>query len=173
MSEITEQKSLAPIPHGQEKRLEVAQKLLALGNMRLVSEQTGIPYRTITVWVKSDWWPAVLEEAKKEQRDELQSRLGRIANNALHVIEDRLENGEYILNNKTGELVRKPVGLRDANLAMNNMLNQFMKIEELGGKEVVQDDTVADVLKQLANEFAKFNKSNKSKDVIDVQFKEV
>lgn len=173
MSETTEKTNLAPVPHGEEKRLEVAKQLVALGNMRLVSENTGIPYRTITAWVRSDWWPQVLEQAKQEQRSELQSRLGKIANHALTVVEDRLENGEYILNNKTGELMRKPVGLRDANTAVNNVLNQFMKIEEMTGKETRTDETVQDVLKQLAGEFAKFNKAQKTKDVIDVQFKEV
>jgi hypothetical protein len=173
MNETTEKTSLAPIPHGEEKRLEVAKMLVAVGNMRVVAENTGVPYRTITTWVRSDWWPQVLEQAKQEQRSELQSRLGKIANHALAVVEDRLENGEYILNNKTGELVRKPVGLRDANTAVNNVLNQFFKIEDMSGKDTKTDETVQDVLKQLAGEFAKFNRAQKTKDVVDVKFKEV
>jgi hypothetical protein len=161
-----------PTEHPIERKYDVIRTLLATGNHRIASEMHGVALSTLRQWKKTQWWPELLDEVKREQREELQSRLGKIAAVTLDIMEDRLENGEFILNNKTGELIRKPVGLRDANQAMNNLMTQATKIEELNSKEYHADETVADVLKQLAGEFAKFNKKN-TKNVVDVEFKEV
>lgn len=161
-----------PPEHPLERKYEVVRTLLSTGNHRIAAEMHGVPLSTLRHWKQAPWWPELVEEVKREQRSELQSRLGKIAAVTLDIMEDRLENGEYILNNKTGDLIRKPVGLRDANQAMNNLMTQVTKIEELNSKEVQVTETVSDVLKQLANEFAKFNKKN-TKQVIDVEFKEV
>ena len=161
-----------PDPHPQEKRLEVARHIVKTGNTRIASELAGIPYATIAAWKRSDWWPSVLEEAKQEARAELQSRINVLAEASLDVMHDRLQNGEHILNMKTGELVRKPVGLRDANAAMNNLLTRSAEIERLREKSSVNGDSTNEILKTLATEFAKLTKK-KQVDVVDVDYKEV
>lgn len=156
-----------------DKKVEFATRWLALGNMRLAAELTGVSLHTARDWKKTEWWDNLIRDLKQEQRVEAQTRLGRIAASALDIMEDRLANGEYILNNKTGELIRKPVGLRDANQAANNLLTQQARLEEMNQRQVHVSDSVGDVLKQLAGEFAKFNRNQKTKDAVEIAYKEV
>jgi hypothetical protein len=159
-------------PHPQEARYEVARHIVRLGNIRLASELTNIPYGTILQWKKAEWWPAVMEEVKQEARAELQSKINTIAATSLDIMDDRLRNGEYILNNKTGELMRKPVGLRDANSAMNNLLTRSAEIEKLQATRSGDEVSANEILKNLAMEFAKLTRK-KSTEVIDVVSKEI
>lgn len=174
MSEVTK------LPNGfypeipMEKKMELIKAYVSLGNMRLASEMVGINYETARYWRKTkDWWPKLMEEAKQEQRQELQGRLGKITETALSIMEDRFKNGEYILNIKTGDIIRKPVGLRDANQAANNLMTQATKLEEMNSKSHTVDESTAEVLKQLANEFAKFAKKKVNTEIIDVEVKEI
>lgn len=158
-----------------EKKAELVKAYSQLGNLRLAAEMTGVNLETARYWKqKKDWWPKLMEEAKQEQRTELQSKLGKITQVALEIMEDRLQNGEFILNNKTGELVRKPVGLRDANQAANNLMTQVNKLEEMNSKVGQVDDNTQEMLKQLAVEFAKFaTKKAKPAEIVDVESKEI
>lgn len=158
--------------HPAEKRYEVVKTVLTTNNRRLTSELTGIPYNTIRDWEKQEWWPQIVAEIRREQRSELSSKLGKITEAALDIMQDRLENGEYILNNKTGEIVRKPVGLRDANQTAANLMTQRIKLEELNEKVSTKEETINDVLKQLALEFTKFHKKERTKSATDVPFVE-
>lgn len=153
-----------------EKRYEIAKTLMATGNNRLTSELHGINYSTLMEWKKKDWWKELWDQIKTEQRLELNSKLTGLAGLTIDILKDRLENGDWVLNNKTGEIVRKPIGVRDANVAMNNLLTHIQKTDELDQKA----DQVAgtdDILKQLAREFGNFAK--KKQQAIDVEFKEV
>lgn len=153
-----------------EKRYEIAKTLMATGNNRLTAELHGINQSTLAGWKSKDWWKELWAEIQAEKRLELNSKLGSLADLTIDILRDRLENGDFVLNNKTGEIVRKPVGVRDANVAMNNLLTHVRKTDELDQKA----DQVAgtdDILKQLAREFGNFAK--KKQQVIDVEFKEV
>jgi hypothetical protein len=159
-------------PYPLEKRAEVVRLIQKTGNIRIASELAGVPYGTILDWKKRDWWPQVWSEAKAEQQTELQSKLSGITEAALEVMQDRLQNGDWILNNKTGELVRKPIGLRDANQAMNNLITRTNEIERVRQTATVANENTQDILKKLASELAKFSKK-KNTDVIDVEVRDV
>jgi hypothetical protein len=154
----------------------VARHLVHFQNRRLVSEATGIPLATIQSWERQDFWAPMLEEVKKEQRAILANKMAGIVDKALVEVEDRLTNGEYILNQKTGEMVKKPVGMRDASRVVNDLVTQQLKLEQANTSASMEQGTVQDALKLLAQEFAKFNKkgrSTNSLEIIDVPFKEV
>ena len=70
-------------------------------------------------------------------------------------IQDRLQNGEAILDRKTGEVKRKPVSMRDANIVANTMTD---KRQLLRGKPTSRSEklTVDDRLSKLAEEFKRF-----------------
>ena len=158
-----------PIP--EEKRRDIIKTMLQTGNARAAAELHGVSVHTLRAWKDSKWWPELYAKVKAEHREELAGKLTSLADVALDIMRDRLENGDWILNNKTGEVLRKPVGLRDANQAMNNLMIQANKVDERNEQGAGPDESMADVFKQLAHEFAKFAK--KKKDIIDVEFKEV
>lgn len=152
---------------------EVIWTLLATGNIRETSRKTKVPIETIRLWKEAEWWPAMVEEIKKARREELNSKLGKVVEMALDKVADRLENGDYVLNNKTGEIVRKPVNLKDASRVMNEVLVNQMKMDKANTETVVSNQSVGDMLKTLAVEFAKFNRKQENKQAIDIEFKEV
>jgi hypothetical protein len=103
----------------------------------------------------------------------MNTKLSKIVDKSLSVIEDRLENGDIILNNKTGDLIRKPVSLKDANSVTKDLLAHQIRVEELTNKMEVQKETVADQLKLLAQEFSKWSRKLVQTNATDVLFKEI
>ena len=91
-------------------------------------------------------------------------------------VSERLENGDYGFNQKTGEIFRKPVNLRDAHKVTVDMID---KRNLLNGKQSQQtaDLEIGSKLDFLAKKFAEFANMTKgdltrelNKDVvIDVE----
>ena len=140
--------------------------------MRLVSEKTDIAYNVLCEWRKQDWWLSLADELRQAKKAKRGAKLSSIIDQSLEVIQDRLENGDFILNNKTGEILRKPVALRDAAQISNNLLGRQLQIEDMAEKLDQQKDTVSETLAMLANEFKKFNRMKHKEGATDVAFVE-
>jgi hypothetical protein len=154
-----------------EAKQHVAVLLLTSGNLREVAKITGVPYETIVDWRKSDDWDSVIIAAKRQRNEQLQRGLYTLTDLAMEKTKDRLENGEWILNNKTGEMVRKPPSLRDTSRVLEASINQVVKLDH--GVSAIQNQSTNEILKDLAAQFAKFASKKKPIDVVDVEFKEV
>lgn len=142
-----------------EKRVEVVTKWMALGNMRLVSELTGVGYQLCRMWKQQPWWKDVEAEIRASRDMQTDTKLSKIVAKSLEMIEDRLDNGDVVFNRKTGEVERRPVNLDMVNKVAKTALEQQVNLAK---KEVVvnqaeQAATIADQIKMLAAEFAKFN----------------
>lgn len=148
---------------------------MVLGNMRLVAATTGVDYGLIRQWKMQEWWLDLEKEIRATQNIELDTKLSKIVEKSMSVTMDRLENGEVVLNNKTGELIRKPVAMKDAaKVATDFMTRQAVLRKEEKNTEQVSTASVSDQLKTLAMEFAKWaNKKTGNAEAIDVTFKEV
>jgi hypothetical protein len=156
-----------------QKKVEVVTKYMSLGNMRLVSELCSVPYETLYDWRKQDWWKQLVEEIRVAKKAKTNQKLTDIIDISLEIVADRLENGDFVLNQKTGQVERKPVSVRDASTITNNLLTRQIQMEEMASKADVQRDTIQETLKILAKEFSKWNNKSAAKPVIDVNFKEV
>lgn len=145
-----------------EKRIEVATKWLALGNMRLVSELTGVSYQLCREWKTSEWWDELIDEIKASKTLQLDNKLAKIVDKSLDTIADRLENGDVIFNQKTGTIERKDVSLKDATKVATDLLTRQAVLQKQQQEEVHHKDerSVKDQLAALALEFARFNKTN-------------
>ena len=84
----------------------------------------------------------------------LSNRLKQLYEKALGETADRLEKGDFVLNQKTGQLIRKPVGLRDTHKVAMDMiaLKDKLTVQE---HMVVAQENIAEKLSNLAAEFAK------------------
>lgn len=156
-----------------QTKYEVVSLWLSTGNLRQACRLVQVPYETVVDWRKKDWWPTLVDEVKSTRRAELNSRLGAVVEGALAKVQDRLENGDFILNNKTGEIVRRPVNMKETARMLNDILNTQIKLEKADQEAVQSPQSMPDLLKTLASEFAKFNRRQENKNVIDVEFKEV
>ena len=156
-----------------EKRIEVVTKYLALGNMRLVAELTGVSHQLCRLWKTQPWWKEMEDEIKASRTLQLDNKLSKIVDKSLETIADRLENGDVVFNQKTGQVVRKEVSLKDATKVATDLLTRQAVIQKQEDDRVVQKDngTIQDQLKLLAAEFAKFNGRNTG-PVQDIPFVE-
>ena len=142
-----------------EKKIEVVTKWLAIGNLRQVSEDTGVSYGLMRRWRIEPWWQEIEAEIKASRHTQVDNKLSKIVDKSLELLQDRLENGDFVLNQKTGEVFRKPISIRDANKVAVDMLTRQVAQEKLQVevKDTNQKQTIQDQLKLLADEFAKFN----------------
>lgn len=153
---------------------EVAKLMLATGNIQLVSATTGVSRDVISAWKKTEWWKELIDSFRYDQGLEVDANMTRIVNSALVAVEDRLENGDMVLNNKTGQIVRKPVSMKDASLVARDLLVRQGAIRKDTGEVSQQKETVKETLMLLAKEFAKWaKKPGAGDDIVDVEAKEI
>lgn len=151
------------------EKAEAAKKYMLLGNMRLVSELTGIPYNTLHDWRKQDWWGNLIDEIRAAQKAKRNLKMNEVIDESIELISDRIRNGDWVLNNKTGEVQRRPVSLRDIGNLTNQLLTRQLQHEELSSKMDHQKETVQETLKALATEFAKWQRISNKKSATDVE----
>lgn len=160
-----------------EKKIEAVTAYLATGNMRIVSAAIGVDYQLCRFWKTQQWWKEYEYEIKNAKRSDTNNKFTKIIDKSLEIVADRLENGEMILNNKTGELMRKPIGIKDAIKVTTDIFNHQLALDKVKQDEssLQKQESIQDTLKQLADEFAKFNGTKKPAEIIeaeDVEFKE-
>ena len=112
-------KNLAPREPGKfynpEHKYNVVVAYLATGNLRIASASCNIPYETVRTWKTQQWWKEFEFEIANTKRTETKNKLSKLVDKSLDLIQDRLENGDFALNQKTGEVIRRPVQIRDLN----------------------------------------------------------
>jgi transposase-like protein len=150
----------------REARVQAVSQYLVLGNMSLVSAITKIPHQLLRAWKRTPWWKELEAEIRASQNLELDNKLTKIVDRSLEAVADRLERGDFVYNAKTGQMVRKPVGMKDAAKVSVDLL---AKRELLRGNATERKETtqisVGEQLKQLAVEFAKWQNPQKLVDV--------
>lgn len=166
-----QKKHIPGTPWSDEKKLEVVQEYLIMGNMRMVATATGVPYEVIRKWKSNPWWAEMVAQIRSTQSLEMDSKMSEIVAKSLDAVLDRVENGDFIYDQKTGEVRRKPAALRDLHR---------VAVDVLGKREILRDKseenkqvasvTVAEHLKMLANEMSKWNKPKQHAIILeDVQ----
>jgi hypothetical protein len=158
-------------------KVEVVKTYLALGgNLKLTAEAVQIPYRTLYVWKCSDWWKNLIAECKKVEKLEMSHRTKMIVEKSMTLLEDRLLNGDIIYNQKTGELIRKPVMAKDLHTIAKDMLDRKLLLDKSFEEKVIEvskDDRLADLAARFASLAEKaLEKPKPHVEVTDVIFAE-
>lgn len=151
-----------------KKKAEVVTTYLTLGNAPATEAVTGVPAQTIRIWKMQPWWTDMVEQIRIDDAVETDAKLTKIKHKTLAIIEDRLENGEFLYNSKTGELQRVPVKIKDVSKVSVDVQEQSRKTRE-APTSVLNKEGVNDRLLKIAEEFAKFVNKKKEK-VIDGSF---
>lgn len=156
--------------HSAEKKLELVSLFLQYGSLRKASMEVGISYNITRYWKDEPWWKKAIAELKKRKRSERDHKIDKIIDKSLDAVEERIDNGDYVYDQKTGEVVRKPVSLREVRGVANDLLQRQLMIEKAAVEEqhMLNDQKVKEQLKLLQEEFSKFN----TKRTIDVVAKE-
>lgn len=136
-----------------KQKMEAVNSYLLLGNLALTSRLLNIPEITLRVWKASVWWKELVAEAKLQEKVELSARVKKLVDASMSVVEDRLAHGDFQFDQKTGQIVRKPVNMKDAHKVAVDMQERADIIEK--GEKVEQtEEHVEDKLLKLAEKFA-------------------
>ena len=137
----------------EKQRMDAVNSYLLLGNLALTSRVLNIPEVTLRYWKAQPWWKDAVAEIKSSEKMQLSVRVKKLVDASLAVVEDRLINGDFQFDQKTGEVVRKPVNLKDAHKVAIDMADKHEALEK--AEDVVQkEENVDDKLLRLAEKFA-------------------
>ena len=155
--------------HSWQTKMDVVARYMLLGNLRVVSEQLDIPYSTLADWKRSDWWPDMVDQLRRQRKQKTADTLGKVIATSVEILQDRLENGDWVYDQKVGQPVRKPVSAKDAHNIANQLLQRQVQLEEIVDKNTHQQETVQETLALLAKEFSKMNRrvGNASAETIE------
>lgn len=134
------------------QKLEAITTYLSLGNLNLAAKVLKMPEQTLRTWKKKDWWKELELELKTQESLQMSARLKRIVERTLAATEDRLEHGDYFYDNKTGEIRRKPVSMKDAHKVTMDMMDR-RDILDNRVPTSVSVEQIDDKLKKLAEKF--------------------
>lgn len=139
----------------EKKKLEALTTFVSTGSYVMSANQCNIPIETVRTWAKSDWWKERVKEIQNEDYDKLDSKLTKALDKALEQVMDRIENGEYMYDPKTGKTKLMPAKLRDLNTAFNSLMDKRQLIRKQPTK-IIEQTSTADQLQKLADQFKEF-----------------
>lgn len=151
--------------YSDAQKLEAVTTYLALGDLRLTANVLKIGEPTLRVWKTKEWWKDIESELRLAEDLQLSTRLKRIIDKSFDAIEDRLSHGDWVYDQKSGELRRKPVNMKDAHKVAVDLHD---KRENLLGKQRVDTSAEAldDKLNKLAEKFAEIAAKAKAPVVV-------
>lgn len=157
------------------QKIEAVQSYLLLGNLSLVSSVLKIPRDTLKLWKTSEWWKNMVEELRVQDDLQLSTRLQKIINKSFEAVEDRLDHGDFVYDQKTGEMRRRPVSMKDAHkVALDLVEKREHLIERHLEEKTVSVDKVEKRLAELAASFERMitevKKPPATVEVTDVLF---
>lgn len=154
------------------QKLECVQTYLLTGNQAMTARILKIPEDTVRRWVKTTWWQEIVADLRIQDELKLSTRLKNIVEKSMTVIEDRLDNGDFVYDQKTGEMRRKPVNMRDAHKVALDLDNKRDLILQRA-VPVASEELIDDKLNKLAQKFADIVNGRKPQpeEPIDVEAK--
>lgn len=142
----------------ETQRMEAVGIFALTGSLVGCSTATGIPIDTIKKWRYSQWFRDALLQVRDQDYLETDAKLSKIVSKSLSLVEDRLENGNFQYDQKTGTTVRIPVNIKDAIKVTADLIDRREKLRSKPEKQEVEK-TIDARLAKLADEFTKFAKA--------------
>lgn len=149
---LTKSKKEKPRRSNEDKGRAVA-AYVATGSFGKAASITGVHENTLRHWSKQDWWDEECRRAKQADADELASTATAIAKRAFLELQDRLENGDVVLD-KEGNPRNKPIGARDAAIIAAVAIDKRKVLLDTPNTVSVQNST--EKLANLMEQFVKF-----------------
>lgn len=154
------------------QKVEAVTTYLILGSLKLTAGTLKIPHDTLKTWKKTEWWKEIEQDLRIQEDLQVSNRLKKIVEKTFDVVEDRLEHGDFFMDNK-GNLKRKPVSMKDAHkVAMDFSNRREELIDRHVQNESISTDKIETKLADLAKEFARIASqvTTKPVEVTDVIF---
>lgn len=154
-------------------KARAVREYMKIGSLPLVAEKIGVPFTTLQSWrYRTNWWGELTKRYQEEADRKLASKMEEVVAKAITQIEERIDNGDKILDSKTGEVISVPVKMRDLTAATKTLSDRTDVLIGRATKDSIAREMMADKLAKLAKEFAAFTKDKKQDidpEIIDVE----
>lgn len=152
-------RSKKKLPHesgwwDEKKKLEVVTTYLALGNRNEASRVCNVPIATVKSWSMQPWWQELITSIQSGEGQRSDNKMSKVIDKALDLIVDRLEQGDYQYDQKTGRLVKVPLKARDLERVASGLFDKRQLIRKQPTNIKTSDIGQADMLVKLAQQFA-------------------
>jgi transposase-like protein len=142
-----------------EKRIEAVATYIALGSMSATRDATGIPLNTLWSWrQRASWWPDVEKQLRGEKNNETSSQLTKIVDKTLEAIRERVADGDYVYNPRSGDIVRVPVSAAGLNKIASTLLDRRLTLD---AQVIPETDDGPDTSTKLERQLSKLADSFK------------
>jgi hypothetical protein len=152
--------------HDEKTKIKAVSLWLQLGNLVAVADRLKISYPVIKSWKYSTWWDKVAQELRAQNDQEKDGKIEVLLKKSFSALEDRLENGDSILDSRTGEVIRVPMKGKEISVVARNLHSTQQDIRNNPVQVAVQQAT-KEMLVDLAKQFAQLAKKQKEEKVIE------
>ena len=149
----------------EKKKVEAVTTYIATGNYALTAKMINVPEPTIRFWKSQEWWKQMVEDVYQEGNLQLSSKLSKTLEKSIDAVNDRLENGDFVYNPKTGAIVRVQANLRDVHRVASDLIDKQLVLRKGQHQQVESQESTDGRLLKLAEQFAKFAQGLQGKDV--------
>jgi hypothetical protein len=161
--------------YSDAQKLEAVKTYLITGNHAMTARMLGMHEQTLYFWRREPWWKEIESELRLQDDLQLSERLKKIVSKTFDAVEDRLEHGDWVYDQKTGELRRKHVSMKDAHKVGLDLLNKrHLMMDRIvnGLPSEQQEDKLLKLAEKFAELVTKKNNEARTVDVEDVETKE-
>lgn len=157
-------------PHARwsdNQKIEAVTTYLILGVLTQVSRTLGIPIDTLNRWKATSWWKDLELELRNQEKLVLGNRLKHLVEKSLNVVEDRLDKGDFVWDQKAQALVRKPVSMKDAQKVATDFMDRKHQLVTTEAHTIAEEG-VKEKLEKLAKSFEEFASKQLEKPPVQV-----
>lgn len=150
-----------------QQKIDAVTTYIILGNLKQTATTVGIPHETLRQWKVANWWKDLYNELKEQENLVLSQRLKKVIEKTLAVVEDRLESGDHVYDSRRGEMVRKPVSMKDAHIVGKDLIQAQQKLTA-PVEQNMQEEGIREKLEKLAKSFEEFAQKQLEKPKVQV-----
>lgn len=151
-----------------EKKVEVVTQWLVLGNLKQTAAISGVSYDLVREWKTQPWWGEFEAEIRQSQNIQTDTKLSKIVEKSLEATLDRVENGDFIYDQKSGQIRRKPAALKDVHRVAVDMIDRRERLREgADNRNEGPKISVEEHLKMLANQMAQWFEPKKKPIILE------
>jgi transposase-like protein len=134
------------------------------GNLSLTARVLDVPFNTMQHWrYRTNWWPELEKRFQEESDRKLAAKMEKLVAKAVDKVEDRIENGDSILDSKTGDVIQVPLKAKDLTTTIKVLSDRTDVLIGRATKDGIAKEMMQDRLAKLAKEFAAFNRTAQEK----------
>lgn len=141
----------------EKKKLEVITTFLATGNLTETSKICNVPRETIKSWRQASWWDETVNDIRNGDAQRNDNKMSKIIDKALDMVIERIDDGDFQFDQKTGRLVKVPLRVRDLQTIATTIFDKRQLIRKQPTTIAADGIGQAERLLKLAQQFAEFS----------------